>query len=91
MKTSIKLLAGMAVALSPALSAFAQSNDTAYCSKLSDTYKRYVGTESQHRGRAPTAASVETAISHCQSDPATSIPVIEKALKDAKVDLPTRS
>ncbi len=91
MKIPIKLLVGMVLALSPALAAFGQSNDTAYCNKLSDTYKRYVGTESQHRGRAPDAASIETAISHCQSDAANSIPVIEKALKDAKVDLPPRS
>ncbi len=91
MKTSIKILAGMAVALSTPLAALGQSNDTAYCNKLSDTYNRYVGAESQHRGRAPDTASIETAISHCQSDPATSIPVIEKALKDAKVDLPPRS
>jgi hypothetical protein len=35
--------------------------------------------------------SVETAIGKCNSDAGGSIPVLEKALKDARLDLPPRS
>ncbi len=91
MTISTKILVGGALAMALPLSALAQSDDTAYCNKLSNTYKRYVGAESPHRGRAPDTASVDIAMAHCQSDAANSIAVIEKALKDAKVDLPPRS
>jgi hypothetical protein len=71
-------------------SAFAQQGDVAYCASLGQTYERYVGDNAvQHRSQQR-AAGVDAAISACPTNAAASIPVIEKALKDAKVDLPPR-
>ncbi len=74
------------------VAALAQSaSDATYCQALSAKYQRYVGdNDIKHRGLMPDA-SVDTAIARCQSDAASSIPVLEKALKDAKVDLPPRT
>jgi hypothetical protein len=72
------------------VSAFAQQSDVAYCSSLGETYQRYVGDNAaQHRGQQRDA-TVEAAITACPTKASASIPVIEKALKNAKVDLPPR-
>jgi hypothetical protein len=83
----LTVLAGTALPLC----ASAQQADAAYCSKLGQAYERYVGdNEAQHRGQQRDA-TVTTAISKCSTDSATSIPVIEKALTDAKITLPPRT
>jgi len=71
--------------------AFAQSDDATYCQAMSDKYTRYVQNSetTRHTSRPPVAIS--DAMSKCKSDSAHSIPVLEKALKDAKIDLPARS
>jgi hypothetical protein len=72
--------------------AFAQSNDAKYCEALTSKYQQYAGArEQQHRGQM-LDATIGTAIAKCKAgDTATGIPVLEKALKDAKVDLPSRT
>jgi hypothetical protein len=69
--------------------ALAQSGDAAYCSALAEKYQHYVGqNDAAHRAQNP-MASINNAISDCTSGKAASaIPVLEKALQDAKVDLP---
>jgi hypothetical protein len=75
----------MGISLLLPFAASAQSNDAKYCSALSDTYKRYVGgSDAQHKGAMPNA-TVTTAMDKCD------IPVLEKALTDAKVELPKRN
>ena len=71
--------------------ALAQSGDAAYCSALADKYRRYVGQkDAAPRAQNPMGA-IDNAISDCKSSKAaSSIPVLEKALQDAKVDLPPR-
>lgn len=77
------VIAGVSLLLP--LAASAQPNDTRYCAALTDAYIRYVGpSDTQHRGAAANA-SVKAAMSTCD------IPVLEKALTDAKVQLPKRS
>ena len=71
------------VALSLPLVASAQSGDAMYCKSLSDVWRAY-------NGGADPAASVANAITHCNSSPAASIPVLEKALTDDKIKLPKR-
>jgi hypothetical protein len=72
-----------AVALAP-FTAFAQSSDAVYCKALADTYRK---TNSQNMD-----AAVPEAINQCnQGNTAAGIPVLEKALKDAKVTLPPRN
>ena len=72
------------------LSATAQQGDPVYCSALAQKYQRYVGDTASSRRSQQHDATVDTAIAQCPSNSAAAIPVIEKALKDAKVDLPPR-
>ena len=77
-----------AIAISAALAlpfaAFAQSSDADYCNKLSATYRSGVMANSTPQAQVPEA------MSKCATSPATSIPVLEKALTDNKVTLPSR-
>ena len=82
MKAVIALVIAVGIALP--FAAFAQSSDVEYCNKLSATYRSTV------MGNATPQASVPEAMSKCSSSPATSIPVLEKALTDNKVKLPSR-
>jgi hypothetical protein len=72
-----------AVALAP-LTALAQSSDATYCQALAATYRKLTTQN--------TDAAVPEAINQCnQGNTAAGIPVLEKALKDAKVTLPPRN
>jgi hypothetical protein len=76
------LLTGVAVLLSG--TAFAQaSGDVAYCNALSAKYREYIG-------RGETHADASAAMGQCASQPASAIPVLEKRLKDGKIELPKR-
>lgn len=66
-------------------SAFAQMSDTDYCNALSKAYRETVPST------ATPDVTVPEAMSKCSSSPASSIPVLEKALKDNKVTLPKRT
>ena len=87
MKTVTRTLLAFACVALP-LAASAQSNDSKYCSALGDKYNTYVLASS---GKSHNTASpdIANAISKCSSEPATAIPVLEKALNDAKVSLPS--
>ena len=73
----------MGAALVLPLAASAQPADVAYCKKLSSVYRAY------NEGNDP-ATSIATALSKCNSAPAASIPVLEKALKDDGFTLPKK-
>ena len=89
MTRTITLFIMCAGALLP-VSAVAQQADGAYCAALGAQYQRYVGDNAvQHRSQQRNA-TVDVAITQCSTNSATSIPVIEKALRDARVDLPPR-
>ena len=83
------LLLGLALALP--VTAQAQSGDSGYCQALATKYKRYVVGNSGSGKMATPNISTETAITKCNSDPVGSIPVLEKALTDARLDLPPKS
>ena len=79
-KLVICLGAGMALVLPFA----ALADDAAYCKALADAWRK---TNSQSMG-----AEVPEAINQCnKGNTAAGIPVLEKALKDAKMALPPRS
>jgi hypothetical protein len=78
--TAIVISAGIAMPFA----AFSQSSDVEYCNKLSATYRSVVATT------ATPDATVPEAMSKCSSSPADAIPILEKALKDNKVTLPSR-
>ena len=81
----LAVLLGVA-ATAPAL---AQSGDAAYCQAMSEEYTRYVQ-NSDARRTSPAPVAISDAMAKCKSDSAHAIPVLEKALKDARVDLPAR-
>jgi hypothetical protein len=75
------LIAGLALA---PLVAFGQSADAKYCQSLADLYRT--------TNRQNMDATVPEAINQCnKGTTAAGIPVLEKALKDAKVTLPPRN
>jgi hypothetical protein len=82
----------LAFAIVVPAAAFAQSSDANYCAALTQSYQRYVGqNEAKHRAQNPDA-TVNNAIAQCGSgNAASAIPVLEKALRDAKVELPPRT
>lgn len=83
----MRALAAMIICASVALplTAFAQSSDTEYCNALSKLYREVVPQT------ATPDVTVPEAMSKCATSPASSIPVLEKALTDNKVTLPKRS
>jgi hypothetical protein len=84
MTTMTKVLLAAAAFALP-FAAAAQSNDAKYCKALSDTYRQTVAKDTTPN------ADVPVAMAKCEAgDPAVGIPILEKALKDAKVNLPPR-
>lgn len=81
---------GLLAALALPVTASAQAGDAGYCQALSTKYQRYVLNKGGAGKMATPNISVEAAIGKCGSDPAGSIPVLEKALTDARLDLPPR-
>jgi hypothetical protein len=88
MKAITALVFSAAILLLPMLAA-AQSNDAAYCAALAEKFDAYLDTAGDKGGRA-TPTDVAIAAGKCKSDPAGSIPVLEKALKAARLSLPSR-
>lgn len=69
--------------------AFAQSSDSKYCVALSHQYDKYVA-DPNAKMPISTPADIGAAKSKCDSDPTSAIPVLEKALTDKKITLPSR-
>ena len=83
MKTiAVVLVSGVMMSL--AGMALAQTSDAQYCAQLIQMYREYVGAN-----RA--SGDVPMAIAKCnEGDTATGIPILEKALRDARITLPPR-
>jgi len=76
--------------LALALGGTARADDASYCKALAREYQRYVvKIDSGHTvQRGSTEASV--ALAQCQSGNPAGIPVLERELRNAKVELPSR-
>ena len=87
---SICLISGLALAA--ALPASAQSNDAQYCNALIGTYQHYLANNgsSAHAGIDNNAAA-RVAIDKCNVGDYSDIPVLEQELRNAKLQLPSRS
>jgi hypothetical protein len=87
----MKILTTVIVATSLVVPAavMAQSADSKYCGALADKYDAYIETAGDKGGR-PTPVDIVKAVESCKSDPAPAIPVLEKALKAARLSLPPR-
>jgi hypothetical protein len=86
-----KTVAALLMAAALPAAALAQSADTTYCRALSATYDKYVNNPSMGRGNQPPVAGIGRAQSQCDDNPAAAIPVLEKALRDARISLPPRA
>ena len=90
MNVSMKWLIS-ALALSLPFAVAAQSSDAKYCSDLSDRYERYLG-QSLDRSPQPQSLDAKIAVGKCGAgETASTIPVLEKALRNGKIELPSRS
>lgn len=88
MTTQIGIVVALALTIAPAI--YAQSSNTAYCTELSHQYTKYVADPNAARNPTQAPANVSDAESKCTSDPKAAIPVLEKALTDKKINLPSR-
>ena len=83
--------------LVPALAALlpfgasAQTSDADYCRALTQKYETYVSNMSVGRSAGSGTIDASVAISQCRDgNTASGIPVLEKRLRDARIDLPPR-
>ncbi len=88
MRNALSLTMVSCLVLAMTLPASAQQSDAAYCQALARKYQRYVGDDDARRKGQVRDARIDTAIARCSSDNAAAIPVLEQALKEAKIDLP---
>lgn len=72
------------------IAAIAQSPDAAYCSALAAKYDQYLDMPSKG-GQQPQSLDTRVAVEKCKAGDASGIAGIEKALRNARFDLPPRS
>ena len=76
------------VAITLPVAAFAQSSDAQYCSALTDKYTQLLDMDQKHASQ-PQSLEARVAIEKCKAgDTAAGIPPLEKALRNARIDLP---
>jgi hypothetical protein len=80
----MRILVATATAVSICLPVAAFADDASYCNALSAAYRDYA-----RSGQIDTNAAA--AMSQCNSNPTSAIPVLEKILKDNRVTLPSRT
>ena len=87
--TSIYVIAGLALA--SAVPAAAQSSDADYCNALIGKYQHYLSSNGsgKHVG-IDQDATARVAIDKCKTGDYSGIPVLERELQNAKLDLPSR-
>jgi hypothetical protein len=87
---SICLISGLALAAD--LPASAQSNDAQYCNALTSEYQQYLSSNGsgKHAG-IDQNATARVAIDKCKVGDFSGIPVLEQELRNAKLELPSRS
>ena len=88
MNAPLKSLLVVAAAALPGI-AFAQLSDTKYCSALVTKYESFLD-QSQKKGEQPQNIAAKAAVEKCKAGDTSGIPVIETALRDAKISLPDR-
>jgi hypothetical protein len=73
------------------LTSSAQVSDATYCRRLTARYEAFVENMNGH-SQQPGGIDGQVAIAQCkEGDTAAGIPVLERKLQDAKIDLPRRS
>ncbi|MBI2740565.1 MAG: hypothetical protein HYX38_28965 [Rhodospirillales bacterium] len=67
----------------------AQAAGSSYCTALVSKYEHYLDMDSK-RGRQPQSAEARAGVEKCKAGDTSGIPALEKALQDAKIDLPPK-
>jgi hypothetical protein len=75
----------------PTQQAAAPLTDAEYCGALVKRYDTFVNKEGRSGGMRSTDVSANVAAAKCRAGDSSGIADLERALKDAKVDLPPRS
>jgi hypothetical protein len=71
--------------------ASAQTTDADYCKALTQKYETYISNMSVDRSPGPGTVDGSVAIAQCKNgNTAAGIPVLERKLRDARIDLPPR-
>lgn len=70
--------------------AHAQSANAAYCTALVQKYEQYLNKDTR-QGIQPQSLDARAAAERCKAGDASGVPTLEKALKDAKIDLPPKT
>ena len=83
-------MAATATVLALAAPALAQSGDADYCRALLVKYDGYISNEGRRSATQSLNPEARLSAEQCRSGNAAGIPGLEKALKDAKIDLPPR-
>jgi hypothetical protein len=78
------------VGSAPPMISFAQSSDAAYCRALVAKYEAFLD-QNPRLGASPQGLDANVGVEKCKTGDTAGIPAIEKALKDAKLDLPPRN
>jgi hypothetical protein len=69
----------------------AQTTDAAYCKALTEKYETYISNMAVDRSPGPGTVDGSVAIAQCKNgNTAAGIPVLERKLRDARIDLPPR-
>jgi hypothetical protein len=84
------LVTGLVLAFASPVSA--QGNDVTYCHALASKYQQYLaqGSGGRHGGADDQNVDARLAADKCKDGDTSGIPVLEHALKNAKIELPTR-
>jgi hypothetical protein len=88
-----RLCFSASLTLACASAALAQSNDVAYCKALASKYQTYLsqGSGGRHGGTDSQNIDARVAANKCDAGDTSGVPVLERALKDAKIELPKRT
>jgi hypothetical protein len=67
----------------------AQSANSTYCAALAQKYEQYLDMNTGHN-QQPQSLDARAGVEKCKAGDVSGIPAIEKALRNAKIDLPPR-
>jgi hypothetical protein len=90
MIANLKWLVPLVVVVLP-LTASAQISDATYCRRLTARYEAFVENMNGHSNQ-PGSLDGQVAMAQCKAgDTGNGIPVLERKLQDAKINLPSRN
>lgn len=87
MTRMISLCCAMVATTLLPVAALAQSADATYCAALVQKYERYLDTNAG-RIQPPQSLDAKAGAEKCKAGDVSGIPAVEKALRNAKIDLP---